>query len=193
MRRDINGDGEIDFIVGNWGRNSRFQASEEHPLELYVSDFDDNQTIDQVFAYYEGDSLYPMALRHDLLMQLNNLKKKFTHYQDYAGKTMGQIFSDDQLSQALVHKLYHLQSSAVMNNGDGSYTLVNLPEEVQFSPVFAIASQFDSSETDQFVLAGNFSGVKPEEGRYDANHGLLLSMKDDSKPLTIYKQTTGLS
>ena len=189
---DINGDGETDLIAGNWGLNSRFEASEEHPLELYVSDFDNNQTVDQVFAYYEGDSLYPVALRHDLLMQLNSLKKQFTHYEDYAGKTMSQVFSDDQRSKALVNKVYRLQSSAVMNNGDGSYTLVDLPEEAQFSPVFAIASgSFDGDTTDEFILAGNFSGVKPEEGRYDANHGLLLSV-ENGKLATAEDQKTGL-
>ena len=179
--RDINDDGEVDLVVGNWGRNSRFRASEEQPLELYISDFDNNKTIDQVFAYYQGDSLYPLALRHDLLKQLNSLKKQFVHYEDYAGKTMQEVFSQDQLDQAIVNKVYHLQSSAVMNNGDGSYTLVNLPEEAQFSPVFAVeAGNFsqDNTDTIEFVLAGNFSGVKPEEGRYDANHGLLLQTEN---------------
>ena len=32
----------------------------------------------------------------------------------------------------------------------------------------------NDADTTELVLAGNFSGVKPEEGRYDANHGLLL-------------------
>ena len=194
VAQDINADGETDLIVGNWGLNSRFQASATQPLELYVSDFDDNQTIDQVFAYHQGDSLFPVALRHDLLMQLNSLKKQFVHYQDYAGKTMSEIFTAEQLKEALVNKVYHLQSSAVMNNGDGSYTVANLPEEAQFSPVFAIASdRFDEQDTDtvQFVLAGNFSGVKPEEGRYDANHGLLLK-EEDGKLVSAPNQRAGL-
>ena len=190
--QDINGDGETDLVAGNWGRNSRFQASPKYPLELYVSDFDDNRTIDQVFAYYQDDSLYPVALRHDLLMQLNSLKKQFTHYQDYAGKTLSQVLSADQLNEALVNKVYRLQSSAVMNNGDGSYSLVDLPQEAQFSPVFTVASgHFDQDKTTGFVLAGNFSGVKPEEGRYDANHGLLLKVADGTL-VTVANRKTGL-
>jgi hypothetical protein len=179
--QDINGDGETDLVLGNWGRNSRFQASATQPLELYLSDFDDNQAIDQVFAYYQGDSLYPMALRHDLLKQLPGLKKQFVHYQDYAGKTMREVFGDEKLEKAIVNKIYCLESSVVMNNGDGSYTLAPLPEEAQFSPIFAItADDFipNDADTAEFVLAGNFSGVKPEEGRYDANHGLLLQAQD---------------
>ena len=189
--QDLNGDGETDLVVGNWGRNSRFQATPEHPLELYVSDFDDNQTIDQVFAYYQGDSLFPVALRHDLLKQLNSLKKQFVHYQDYAGKTMSEIFSAQQLEKAVVNKVYRLESSAVMNNGDGSYTLVDLPEEAQFSPVYALASdRFGPGGATEWIVAGNFSGVKPEEGRYDANHGLLL--KQEAGRLVTADQSTGL-
>ena len=194
MATDINHDGEIDLIAGNWGTNSRFRASPSQPLELYVSDFDNNQTLDPVFAYYQGDSLFPVALRHDLLQQLNSLKKQFVHYQDYAGKTMSEIFTAEQLEKALVNKVYHLESSTVINNGDGSYTLTRLPEEVQFSPVFAIASgDFNPGNVDttELVLAGNFSGVKPEEGRYDANQGLLLH-EEDGKLVMTNNQQTGL-
>lgn len=195
VARDINGDGETDLLAGNWGRNSRFQASATRPLELYLRDFDNNQTIDPVFAYYQGDSLYPVALRQDLLMQLNSLKKKFVHYEDYAGKTMNEVFGAEELDQAMVYKVYQLQSSAVMNNGDGSYTMTELPAEAQFSPVFAIAAgNFENRTTDSlaFVLAGNFSGVKPEEGRYDANHGLELRV-ENGQWVTNNRRATGLN
>ncbi|MEK6476287.1 VCBS repeat-containing protein [Catalinimonas sp. 4WD22] len=176
---DVNKDGEMDFIVGNWGNNSMFKASEEKPLELYISDFDNNQTVDHVYACYKGDSLYPMALRHELVAQLNFLKKDFTYYEDYAGKTLSQVFSKEQLNNAVVNKVHHLQSSVVINNGDGSYSLYNLPEEVQFSPIYAIAADdFDQDMETDYVMAGNFSGVKPEEGRYDANTGLMLKAED---------------
>ena len=195
VAQDVNGDGETDLLAGNWGRNSRFQASADYPLELYLQDFDNNQTIDPVFAYYQGDSLYPVALRHDLIAQMNSLKKKFVHYEDYAGKTMNEVFGAEELRQALNYKVYQLQSSAVINNGDGSYTMTELPAEAQFSPVFAIAAgNFESTTTDTlaFVLAGNFSGVKPEEGRYDANHGLELRM-EDGQWITRNQSTTGLN
>nr|WKN39478.1 FG-GAP-like repeat-containing protein [Tunicatimonas sp. TK19036] len=190
---DLNNDGEADFIVGNWGLNSNFRAAPEKPLSLYISDFDQNQTIDQVFAYYQGDSLYPMALRHDLVSQLNYLKKKFTYYEDYAGKTMEQVFGKDALNNAIVNQVHRLQSSVVINNGDGSYEVRSLPEEAQFSPIFAItADDFNEDQRTEIIMAGNFSGVKPEEGRYDANTGLVLSVQDNQFSV-ISAQRTGLN
>ena len=38
---DLDGDGRLDIIVSNWGENSDYQASEEHPLRLYYGDFTD--------------------------------------------------------------------------------------------------------------------------------------------------------
>lgn len=190
--RDVNGDGEQDFIIGNWGLNSMFKASKEKPVELYISDFDNNKTIDHIFACYKGDSLYPMALRHDLVGQLNYLKKDFTHYKDYAGKTLGQVFDADELANAIVNQVHCLESSVVINNGDGSYELMPLPQEAQFSPVFAIAADdFDNDNQQEFVMAGNFSGVKPEEGRYDANSGLMIKY-DKNTLTTVGNQQTGL-
>ncbi|WP_456064493.1 VCBS repeat-containing protein [Catalinimonas niigatensis] len=189
---DVNEDGEADFIVGNWGSNSMFKASKEKPVELYINDFDNNQTIDHVYACYKGDSLYPMALRHELVRQLNFLKKEFTYYEDYAGKTLQEVFKPDQLEKAIVNQVHQLQSAVVINNGDGSYSLQNLPDEVQFSPIFAIiADDFNQDAQTDYVLSGNFSGVKPEEGRYDANSGILLKEVDGH--LSVVKgEKTGL-
>lgn len=188
---DVNQDGEMDFILGNWGLNSMFKASKEKPVQLYINDFDNNQTIDHIYACYKGDSLYPMALRHDLVRQLNFLKKEFTYYEDYAGKTLGEVFTTEQLENAIVNQVHQLASGVVINNGDGSYTLQNLPEEVQFSPIFAIiADDFDQDNQTDYVMAGNFSGVKPEEGRYDANTGLLL--KTEKNLLSVVNESTGL-
>ncbi|MEX2336586.1 MAG: FG-GAP-like repeat-containing protein [Fulvivirga sp.] len=174
---DINNDGEMDLLVGNWGLNSKFTASPEFPLSLYISDFDSNGTLDHIFAYYQDGRQYPTALRSKLIRQLPYLKKEFTYFKDYAGKTVQEVFTKEKLSQALKFEAHCFESVVLMNNGDGSYRLESLPEQVQFSPVFDILTQdFDSDETPEFLFTGNFSGVMPEEGIYDANHGVLLQI-----------------
>jgi enediyne biosynthesis protein E4 len=175
---DVNKDGHIDFVLGNWGLNSKFRASESKPFTMFINDFDDNGTLDQIFTQYEGDNLFPVALRHDLVAQIPGLKKKFFYYRDYADKTVDQIFTKDQLEQAIVKTAYRLSSSVALNNGDGTYTLKTLPQEMQFSPVFTI----QAVDQGRLIFGGNFYGVKPEEGRYDANPGLVLTFSTNGLP-----------
>src|SRR5690606_20600159 len=73
---DLDGDGDTDFVLGNHGLNSRFKASTDKPVRMYVNDFDQNGTIEQIICRYEGDKSYPMVLRHDLVSQIPSLKKK---------------------------------------------------------------------------------------------------------------------
>ena len=54
---DIDHDGDIDFIAGNHGLNSRFKATEDHPVVMFINDFDRNGNVEQIICRYEGDSL----------------------------------------------------------------------------------------------------------------------------------------
>jgi len=62
-----------------------------------------------------------------------------------------------------------------LNNGDGSFTLVPLPDEAQLAPVYGIlATDVDQDGHVDLLFAGNFDGFKPEIGRMAASHGLVL-------------------
>ncbi|HTE09947.1 MAG TPA: VCBS repeat-containing protein, partial [Chitinophagaceae bacterium] len=39
---DFDNDGDIDYIVGNLGRNSQYRASDQFPVSIYAKDFDNN-------------------------------------------------------------------------------------------------------------------------------------------------------
>lgn len=187
---DINNDGHMDLVAGNWGTNSRFKTSKEKPFTLYVDDFDKNGITEHIFTYYEGEKQYPMALKDDLIKQIPGLKKKFIYYKDYAGKTVDEVFSKEQLSNAYVHQIFTLESAAIINNGDGSYQMQPLPETLQFSPINAIiSSDFNHDSIPEIFMAGNFSAIKPEEGRYDANHGHLMKFNDDDILLESFKKS----
>jgi hypothetical protein len=49
---DMNEDGQLDIIAGNFGLNSRLKASEQEPVSMYVNDFDNNGRAEQVITYY---------------------------------------------------------------------------------------------------------------------------------------------
>lgn len=172
---DINADGLPDLVAGNHGLNSVFKASEEKPVRLFVNDFDGNGSVEQLITGYNGDSAFPVVLRHDLVGVLPYLKKKYLHYADYKTQTVDDIFTKDQLQSSVRLDAYELRSCAFINNGKGQFIKKPLPGAAQLSPVYGLLVQdMDADGKMDIVLGGNFYESKPETGIYDASYGLLL-------------------
>ena len=172
---DIDDDGDIDFIVGNHGLNSRFKASVDEPISCYINDFDNNGSIEQIVCNYNQGKSYPLVLRHDLIEQLPHLKKKYVNYSQYKGQTIKDLFTDKELEGSIVHEVTMLESVILLNNGEGSFSIKQLPEETQLSPIYAIlASDLDKDGNVDLILGGNLHKVKPEIGIYDASYGQFL-------------------
>ncbi len=177
---DLNGDGAPDLIVGNHGLNSRFKASSERPVSLYVNDFDKNGTADPIICMYYGDVSYPISLRHDLVQQLPSLKKQYPDYISYQDQRIEDIFTPELIESATKQHAYEMRSGVLMNDGGGRFAFEPLPISAQFSPINAIAVEdFDGDGHIDLLLGGNFYGVRPEFGRYDASYGVYL--KGDGK------------
>jgi len=171
---DLNGDGLLDIIAGNHGINSRFKASKTQPLCLHINDFDNNGSIEQILCRYEGDKSYPLALRHDIFKQLPHLKKKYLKYENYANQTIEDIFSIDERKNMLSLTADNMKTSIFINKGS-EFESVELPAEIQYSPVYAIlVHDFDNDNEMDILLGGNLNAVKPEVGKYDASQGALL-------------------
>ncbi len=173
---DLNGDGKMDLIAGNNGLNSKIKADVSRPAELYVSDFDNNGQVECIPVYYKTDGkAYPFNLHDDIIRQLPYLKKKFLRYDAYAGKGINDIFTSEELSKAAVLRVTQTQSCIFYNNGKGTFTMKPLAIRAQFSPIFGIlVSDINNDGIPDLFLGGNFYGLKPEVGRYDASYGVTL-------------------
>ena len=172
---DFDNDGDTDFILGNFGANSQLKASPHEPVELYVSDFDGNGSLDPVLCSYVMGESFPVFSKDDLVAQLNALKSRYVNYADYAGQKMTDIFSEQQLKDAEILKATHFESSYLENLGDATFRLTALPGQVQFSPIYSIVNKDINADGNQdLILSGNFFGTRVKYGRYDANRGLVM-------------------
>jgi len=171
---DFNGDGRIDFVVGNLGLNTRLHATPTEPARMYVKDFDGNGFPEQIVTCYENGVSLPLALHDELTAALPYLKPRYPKYSDYAGQSVEQVFGSG-LDGAIVKQAETFATTLALSNRDGSYTLVPLPREAQIAPVYGIlAGDFDRDGNLDLLLAGNFEGVQPAIGQMSASYGLFL-------------------
>jgi len=168
---DLTGDGLPDILVGNMGKNSRLQASPEKPMKLYINDFDQNGSVEQILTLYEGEKDYPLLLKQTLLKQLPGLRKDLLTYDIYKDKRMEDLFSKEVLSRSLVLEVHELETSLFVNQGNGTFVKRILPREIQSSPVYAMALWKDGEGSNHLFLGGNQSRIKPEIGINMGSYG----------------------
>jgi enediyne biosynthesis protein E4 len=171
---DVNGDGFPDILAGNWGHNSKLWAGKDGPLKLYIKDFDNNGTIEQIMCYTIHGQEYTFLAKDELERALPVLKKAYERYDEVAGKTVQYIFFD-LFKDYTELKAETLSSSCFINDGKGHFTRKDLPDALQQAPVFAFAS-IPYNQTGGWLAAGNFYGVVPYEGRYDALYPTFFSL-----------------
>ena len=94
----------MDYVAGNLGLNSQIKASRDEPATIYAKDFDNNGSVDAVMCYYIQGKSYPFYAKDDIQDQMPFIKKKYPTYESYAKQTITDIFSAEELKDALVLK-----------------------------------------------------------------------------------------
>lgn len=176
---DIDGDGDTDYLLGNWGTNSKFKASKDYPMKLFFNDFDDNGQTETITALEKNGRYYPLETLDGLAAQMVSLKKRFTSYKSFAGITMDDLFPKEVMNASQVLEVNTL-SSGFLRNTNGTFEFVPFQNTLQVAPIMAFAiSDFDGDGKDDALIGGNYFGVKPYHGRLDSFPGALLKTEDE--------------
>ena len=168
---DLNNDGKMDLIAGNHGTNTFLEPN----MKMFINDFDKNGSLEQILCVFRNQKYYPVIDKDELITQLPSLKKKIVYYADYAEKDITQILDPVQVDAAYSVSLNQLKSQVFIRN-DESFKSLDLPEEIQYSPVYAISPvNIDKNGQKSLYLGGNQYLVKPQFGRYDASKAWRFS------------------
>ena len=172
---DLDNDGDLDLILGNHGENLHYKPSPGRPMKLWVNDFDNNGTIEQIVTLSEGGRDYPIHQKKEVTGQIVSLKKENLRASDYARRTVQELFPKEMISQSIVKQSTISSSVLAINNGKGQFEIRPLPPRVQFSCVCDImCTDVNKDGHLDLVMAGNNFEFKPQFSRLDANFGNVL-------------------
>ena len=176
---DIDKDGDLDYLLGNWGNNTKFKASDKYPMKMFYSDFDQNGSTETIVVTEKNGRYYPLEGLDELSAQMVVLRKKFLTYKSFAGKTIEDILDENSLKSSTVLEVNTLESGYLENNG-GKYSFVPFKSELQVAPIRAFLEyDFDKDGNTEILAAGNYFGIKPYHGRLDSFSGALIKDKND--------------
>jgi hypothetical protein len=191
---DLDGDGNMDMVLGNMGENGYLKPSPEHPVKLWMYDFDGNESLDKILTRGINGKDYPVFLKGEMQEQIPLIKKENLNYKDYAKKTFQELFKPDLIAKA-TQKIYNYTSSIIAwGNGKGQFSIQRLPNEVQFSSLNAsLAMDVNGDQKLDLVMGGNQFGFLPQFGRLDANYGLVLINKGKRQFHVMEDKASGLA
>ncbi len=191
--RDLDNDGDIDYVVTNFGLNTKYHASPEHPALLYYGDFENNGKFKLVEAEYEQQTLFPVRGKSCSTHAMPLLGKKFATYHDFATASLSDIYTPACLQQSHRFAATRLESGVLLNDGRGHFDFRPLPRIAQISPSFGVAlTDVDGDGNCDCYIVQNFFGPQPETGRMDGGLSLLLTGNGDGTFVPMWPDRSGL-
>jgi hypothetical protein len=184
---DFDKDGDVDYVAGNLGLNNKFKPTDKQPVSVYAKDFDGNGTYEPILTYYLNDEEHTIANRDQISSVMPVIKKKFDTYTKFSEAGFKNMFSGDEMKDAVSLRAATFASVYLENKGSGKFAMHQLPARCQFAPIQSMkVLDFDKDGNLDILMAGNFYGPEFMTGRYDASIGLYVrgNGKGNFKALT---------
>ncbi|WP_027394960.1 VCBS repeat-containing protein [Aquimarina latercula] len=172
---DLDNDGDVDLVLGNRGLNSIYECGKETPSKMYINDFDNNGTIEQIITQTINGKDIPIHLKKEITAQINVLKKQNLKFSEYATKSIDELFSKEVLDNTTIKTVNNFANLVAYNNGDATFEIKELPKETQLSCICDIETEDLNKDGHlDLIVGGNNYSFKPQFSRLDASRGNVL-------------------
>ena len=115
---DFDGDGRLDIVASNWGRNTKYESLRAKPLLLFHGDLAGEGAEAMVEAYYNADMkmVAPVRGLNAMAKAMPFLREKFATHRAFAEASVEQILGE-RLKAAKVKEANWLESTVFLNRG----------------------------------------------------------------------------
>jgi enediyne biosynthesis protein E4 len=176
---DMDNDGDMDMIFGNRGDNTYIKASSAAPVKMFVNDFDNNGSIEQILTRYTEGKDKPIPLKRELVAQLPHLLKNNMTFAEYAENSIYDLLPADLIKNSIKKEVNISESIVAYNEGGNKFRIEPLPKEIQFTCVNKILiTDLNGDNFKDIILGENNYNFKPQFGRLDAGFAHLIMGSD---------------
>ena len=192
---DFDGDGRLDIVAGNWGRNSKYEHSYSltQPLRIAYSDFDTNGVLDIIEYHFDKTlgQMVPERGRSCTMRAMPFIGERNPTFDAFGSRSIEEVYGDC-LAQGTVLEANTLEHTLFLNCG-GKFEARALPIEAQCAPLFGInVADFDGDGNEDVFLAQNFFASQRETPRSDGGRSLLLRGDGKGRLTPVSAEESGL-
>jgi enediyne biosynthesis protein E4 len=190
---DLDGDGDDDLVLGNLGRNFYLKPDSSHPVKLWINAFSQNMMPEKIITRSVDGKDVPVFLKRELTDQIPILKKQNLKHQDYAKKSIQDLFDENMIKTSTVKQVDYTASCIAWNEGNGKYTIMELPAVVQLSSVNSIlVTDINNDGKKDLLMGGNLVYWQPQFSRIDASYGHVMLNQGNRNWKYVSSESSGI-